>query len=157
VARRDYYNDPGAPKPNRIVPAVTAAVRDERGRILMIHRTDNDRWALPGGALELGETVISTAVREVKEETGIDIEVSGLVGIYSDPHHVIAYDDGEVRQQFAICVRGRPTGGTLRGSSESTEVRWVDVDELPHLDLHPTQRLRVSHALDRSSAIPYLE
>lgn len=157
MARRDYYDDPEAPEPNRIVPAVTAAVTDDRGRILLIHRTDNDRWALPGGALELGETVISTAVREVKEETGIDIEVSGLVGIYSDPRHVIAYDDGEVRQQFAICVRGRAVGGTLRGSSESSEVRWIDVEELPHLDLHPTQRLRVSHALGASSVIPYLE
>lgn len=157
MGRRDYYDDPGAPPPNSIVPAVTAAVIDDRGRLLMIHRTDNDRWAFPGGRLELGETVISTAVREVKEETGIDIEVTGLVGIYSDPRHVIAYDDGEVRQQFAICVRAAPAGGTLRGSSESSEVRWVEPDDLAGMNLHPTQRLRVAHALDRSSSLPYLD
>lgn len=157
MARRDYYDDPDAPDPNNLVPAVTAAVTDDRGRLLMVHRTDNNLWALPGGTLELGESVATTAIREVKEETGIDISVSGLVGIYSDPRHIIAYDDGEVRQQFAICVRGTPIGGTLRGSSESTEVRWVGPEELSGLDLHPTQRLRVTHALDTSRSTPYID
>jgi ADP-ribose pyrophosphatase YjhB (NUDIX family) len=60
----------------------------------MIRRSDNDRWAIPGGGQDIGETVVQAVVREVREETGIDIEVSSLVGIYSDPKRVIAYDDG---------------------------------------------------------------
>lgn len=65
----------------------------------MIHRTDNNLWALPGGGHDIGESVSDTVVRE-REETGIEVEVIGLVGIYSNPHHVMAYDDGEVRQLF---------------------------------------------------------
>jgi ADP-ribose pyrophosphatase YjhB (NUDIX family) len=155
MARKDYYDDPAAPAANAMVPAVTAVITDD-DRLLLIHRTDNDRWALPGGGVELGETVSDAVRREVKEETGIDVEVTGLVGIYSDPRHVIAYDDGEVRQQFSICFRARRTGGTLAGSSESSEVRWVPVGEVESLDMHPAQRLRVTHGLDGSRSVPYI-
>ncbi|SRR5712692_67296 len=93
-----------APRPIVVshVPSVTAVAVDG-DRLLLVHRTDNDLWALPGGGHDLGETIQDTVVREVKEETGIDVQVTGLVGIYTDPAHVIAYDDGEVRQQFSIC------------------------------------------------------
>ncbi|WP_268761704.1 NUDIX domain-containing protein, partial [Frankia sp. AvcI1] len=53
MARRDFYNDPAAPKPNSIVPAATVVVPDERGRVLLIRRSDNGRWALPGGQMEV--------------------------------------------------------------------------------------------------------
>jgi ADP-ribose pyrophosphatase YjhB (NUDIX family) len=96
VARVDYYNDPNAPKANSLVPSVTAAVRDEQGRLLLIHKIDNGYWALPGGGMDLGESIADAAVRETLEETGIEIEVTGLVGIYTDPGHVMAFDDGEV-------------------------------------------------------------
>src|ERR1700716_804945 len=124
MARTDYYHDPNAPTPNSIVVAVTAFVQDEQGRLLMIHRTDNDRWAIPGGAQDVGETIATTVVREVKEETGIDVKVTGLIGIYTDPGHVIAYDDGEVRQQFSICFACRLVGGEIRPSHEGTAGRF---------------------------------
>lgn len=155
MARRDYYDDPSAPKPNSIVPAVTVVVTDEGGRVLLIHRADNDRWALPGGGMEIGETVAGTAIREVQEETGVHIEVLDISGVYSDPRHVIAYDDGEVRQQFALCFRARPTGGTLRSSDESREVRWVDPDQLDVLNIHPSMRMRIDHGL-AASPTPYI-
>jgi len=148
MARRDYYDDPAAPPANSIVPAVTAVVTDPDGRLLLIHRVDNDRWALPGGGIELGESVSDAVLREVAEETGVVVEISGIVGIYSDPRHVMAYDDGEVRQQFSLCFRARPVGGELANSSESTEVRWVPPKELDDLDIHPAQRLRIDHGLD---------
>lgn len=148
MARRDYYDDPDAPPANSIVPAVTAVVTDPDGRLLLIHRVDNDRWALPGGGIELGESVSAAVIREVVEETGIEVEISGVVGVYSDPRHVIAYDDGEVRQQFSLCFRARPVGGALANSSESTEVRWVAPQDLAGLDIHPAQRLRIDHGLD---------
>ena len=156
MARRDYYDDPDAPPPNSIVPAVTAVVTDDQNRVLLIRRTDNSLWALPGGAIELGETVSAAVVREVREETGIDVEVAGLVGIYSDPKHIVAFDDGEVRQQFSLCFRARPIGGTLRVSSESSEVEWVDSAEIASLDMHPAQRLRLSHGVDPSRSTPYI-
>jgi 8-oxo-dGTP pyrophosphatase MutT (NUDIX family) len=155
MPKNDYYDDASAPKANSIVPAVTAFVENENGELLMIERADNGLWALPGGAQDFGESVIDAVCREVREETGIEIQVTGLSGIYSDPRHVIAYDDGEVRQEFSLCFRGRPVGGSLRSSSESRRVSWVPPDQLDHLEMHPTMRLRVVHGLEDRPA-PYL-
>ncbi|WP_329025326.1 NUDIX domain-containing protein [Streptomyces sp. NBC_01423] len=156
MSRIDYFRDPNAPAANSVVPSVTAAVLDDAGRILIIHKTDNNLWALPGGGHDIGERIADTAVREVDEETGIKVEVDGLVGLYTDPEHVLAYTDGEVRQQFSICFRAHPVGGTLRTSSESKEVRWVDPADLTELNIHPSMRLRIQHALDESRTEPYI-
>ncbi|MER5734343.1 NUDIX domain-containing protein [Streptomyces sp. NPDC002262] len=156
MSRIDYFRDPAAPKANSVVPSVTVVVRDGEGRLLLIHKTDNDLWALPGGGHDIGERIGDTAVREVREETGIEVEVDNIVGLYTDPDHVLAYDDGEVRQQFSICFRARPVGGSLRTSSESKEVRWVNPADLDDLDIHPSMKLRIRHGLDESRREPYL-
>ncbi len=155
MARIDYFNDPNAPKANSVVPSVTAVVVDESNRILMVHKTDNDLWALPGGGMDLGESITDAAVRETKEETGIDIEVTGLIGVYTNPRHVLAYDDGEVRQQFSLCFTTRLLGGELRTSSETKEVKWVAPADLDGLNIHPSMQLRIDHYLERR-ATPYL-
>lgn len=147
--RRDYLNDPNAPKANSIAVAVSAFVQDEQDRILMIRRTDNDLYSIPGGQLEPGETVTQAVVREVAEETGITVRVIGLIGIYSNPRHVIAYSDGEVRQEFSMCFRAIPEDGSPRPSPESNEVFWATVDELDSLNIHPSIRLRVVDALEK--------
>ncbi|KWW97445.1 NUDIX domain-containing protein [Carbonactinospora thermoautotrophica] len=147
MARIDYLNDPNAPKANSLVPSVTAIVPNDRGEILMVHKTDNDLWALPGGAMDIGEYIADAVVREVKEETGIDVEVTGIVGIYTNPNHVMAYDDGEVRQQFSVCFTTRMLGGELRTSSETSEVRFVNPADLAKLRIHPSMRLRIDHYL----------
>jgi ADP-ribose pyrophosphatase YjhB (NUDIX family) len=149
MARVDYYNDPNAPKANSIAVAVSAFIQDDEGRILMIRRTDNDLYAIPGGQLELGETLAQAAVREVREETGIECEITGVIGLYSNPNHVIAYGDGEIRQEFSICFRAIPTGGNLRISDESKEVVWTDTKRLEHLNVHPSIKLRIDHAFQR--------
>ncbi|XVV05289.1 NUDIX hydrolase [Actinosynnema sp. CA-248983] len=154
MSRTDYLNDPNAPKPNSIRVAVSAIVQDPTGHLLMIRRTDNDKYAIPGGGQDVGETLAQAVVREVDEETGIHVEVTGLVGLYSNPNHVIAYDDGEVRQEFSICFRAQPIGGELRTSNESKEVLWVEPNRLPDLDIHPSIRLRIDHGLS-NRAEPY--
>ncbi|WP_329498767.1 NUDIX domain-containing protein [Kitasatospora herbaricolor] len=155
MARIEYYDDPQAPVPNRLVVAASAVVTDDAGRILLQHRKDNGLYALPGGTMDLGESLPATAVREVREETGLDIEITGLVGTYTDPRHVIAYTDGEVRQQFNVCFTARVTGGVLTISDESTDLRFVAPEDLDALPVHHTQRLRLEHFLDRRST-PYL-
>ncbi|KGN40824.1 NUDIX hydrolase [Knoellia aerolata] len=150
MGRIDYIDDPAAPAINNVVPSVVAIVRDDEGRTLMIHKTDNDRWALPGGGHEPGETISDTVVREVKEETGYQVEVETITGTYTNPRHVMAYDDGEVRQQFSIAFRAKLIGGEKRTSDESSEVEWLTPDEISRLDLHPSMRLRLAHALEDS-------
>jgi 8-oxo-dGTP pyrophosphatase MutT (NUDIX family) len=148
MARIDYIDDPQAPAVNSVVPSVVAIVTDDDGRVLMIHKTDNNLWALPGGGHEPGESIADTVVREVKEETGYDVEVETITGTYTNPHHVISYDDGEVRQQFSIAFRARLIGGQKQTSDESSEVEWLTAAQIENLDLHPSMRLRLQHALN---------
>ncbi|MDX3365469.1 NUDIX domain-containing protein [Streptomyces sp. ME02-6987-2C] len=147
MSRKDYFNDPAAPIPTRIVPAVTAFVQDERGFLLLERRSDNGRWGMPGGVQEIGEDISHTVVREVAEETGITVEVTGLVGIFTDPGHVIEFSNGEVRQEFSLCFRARPVAGEVAVSAESFEVRWVDPAELASLDISPTTQRRITAGL----------
>ncbi|MGW7138800.1 NUDIX domain-containing protein [Streptomyces xanthophaeus] len=153
MSRTDYFNDPSAPKANSIVPAVTAFVVNDADEILLERRSDNGRWGMPGGVQEIGENIAGTVAREVLEETGISVEVVGLVGIFTDPGHVIAFSDGEVRQEFSLCFRARPISGEITVSSESFEVRWVPRAEVDSLNMSPTTRLRLEEGY-RGSPIP---
>jgi ADP-ribose pyrophosphatase YjhB (NUDIX family) len=112
-------------------------------------RTDNGLWALPGGAQDFGEYIAETAARETREEAGVEVEVTGVVGIYTNPNHVVEYSDGEVRQQFSICFRGHYVSGQPTTSDESSAVRWVAQDELDTLPIHPSMRLRIDHGFER--------
>lgn len=155
MARIEHYHDPNAPKANSIVVAVSVFVRDANGRVLLIRRSDNGLWSLPGGGQEIGERVAETAVRETREETGITVDVTGIVGVYSDPGHVIEYSNGEIRQQFSLCFRATPVGGELTPSDEATDVRWVRRDELESYDIHPSTMLRITHGYQERSE-PYI-
>jgi ADP-ribose pyrophosphatase YjhB (NUDIX family) len=149
MARRiDFYDDPDAPRATSLVPSANVVVTNEDGEILLIRRSDNGNWALPGGAMDIGESLPDTAVRETAEETGIDVEISGLVGIFTDPRHVILYtSNGEVRQEFSVVFAARPLGGTPMTSAETTEVRWVPVPEIASLPMDRSMRMRLDHFL----------
>lgn len=155
MARVDHYDDPNAPAPNSVVPAAVGFVTDDDGRLLLEHRVDNDLWALPGGTHDFGESITQTVVREIREETGLEVEVTGLVGIYTDPRHLIAYTDGEVRQQFTLSFRTRLLSGSLQPDSESHELRWVRRDDLDDINIHPSMRLRIDHFVEQRGE-PYL-
>lgn len=157
AARRiDYLDDPNAPPANSVVPSANVIVVNDEGAILLIRRTDNGNLALPGGGMDLGESITQAAVREVKEETGLDVEITGLVGIYTNPGHLIEYtSDGEVRQEFSIVFTAKPTGGTLTISDEASEVVWSDPAEVVRMRMHPTMRQRIEHYLEGRPK-PYL-
>jgi len=148
MTRIDHLDDPNAPKATRIVPAASAVVVEE-GRILLAKRTDSGQWTIPGGGMKPGETIAEAAIREVEEETGVEVEVLSLVGIYSNPNHVVEYGDGEVRQQFSVCFACQPIGGELTTSDETTDIGYFSPDEIERMDIHPSIRLRVGHYLKR--------
>jgi 8-oxo-dGTP pyrophosphatase MutT (NUDIX family) len=122
---------------------------DGQGRLLLQRRRDTGQWAIPMGKQEFGETVTQCAIRETAEETGVTTEITGLLGIYSDPGHVVYYDsDGETRQEFEIIFTGRPASGAPAVNDEATDVRWFAPGELDRLDIHPTQRRQLRDWLD---------
>jgi len=112
------------------------AVIFDGGRVLLAHRRDIDWWNLPGGGMEAGETVEEATRREVREETGLEVEVESLVGVYSKPQ----------KQEVVLTFRCRVTGGMLSATEESRECRFFVPKTLPENTL-PKHRQRVEDAL----------
>jgi ADP-ribose pyrophosphatase len=148
MTRTDYYNDDNAPRATSLKPATSAIVTNDKGEILLHHRTDNDSWGLPGGTMDAGESIAQCVIREVKEETGLDVQPEYLIGLYSNPKHVVAYSDGEVRQQFSICFYCTLLGGDIKISDESYEVGFFPLKAIDNLNMHPSIRLRIQHYLE---------
>jgi ADP-ribose pyrophosphatase YjhB (NUDIX family) len=98
--------------------------------------------------MDIGENFAQSAIREVREETGYNVRIDRIIGIYSDPGHVFAYDNGEVRQEFSICLACTITGGTLRVGSESLAVRFFSVSDFHDLRMHESIRIRLRDYLN---------
>src|SRR6266567_629367 len=153
MGRVDYYHDPGAPDANPLVVGSSAIVVDDENRIILQRRSDSGNWALPGGAMDIGESLADSAIREVKEETGFDVQIERIVGVYSDPGHVFAYDDGEVRQEFSICLACTIKGGSLQVSSESTAVDLFAFEDVADMQMHESIRIRIRDYLDGKTPV----
>ena len=149
-SRVEYWNDARAPAPNSLVPACGVLAVDERGRVLLQRRRDTGQWALPMGKMELGETPSECAIRETREETGILVEVTGILGVFSDPGHVVQYGDGEIRQEYEVILLARPVSGKPSVNDEASGVGWVEPGDLGTLDIHPTQWRQLNHYLDHT-------
>src|SRR6476620_5953456 len=147
--RIDYFDDPAAPPANSVKPSATAFVLRD-GAVLLTCRSDNGNWSMPGGAHDPGESLSMTAVRETKEETGIDVTLTGVAGIYTDPRHVIHYtSNDEVRQEFTVVYRAEYVSGEPTTSSETSIVQWVFIDEIDRLPMDRSQRMRIRWAVDQ--------
>jgi ADP-ribose pyrophosphatase YjhB (NUDIX family) len=145
--RTDYWDDPRAPAPTSRKPSASVVLRNHSGELLLLRRADSGRWTIPTGALKKKETLTACAIRECREETGLAVELTGLVGVFSDPRHRIAYPDGEVRVPVNVCFHGQPLSGELRTDEESTQAAWVPPEDLDGYDIHPAILRRISHAL----------
>jgi len=123
-------------KDARLGPGATAIIFDtERNNVLLTQRTDNGRWCVPGGAMDPGESAEETCVREVMEETGLEVLVTRLVGIYTSPDLIIEYADGDRCQMVALTFEAKVIGGELRLSDETTDYGYFPVDSLNDVDL----------------------
>jgi 8-oxo-dGTP diphosphatase len=118
--------------------SVAAVITDDHGRALLIQRADNGHWEPPGGVLELAETIEDGLRREVREETGLDIDLLQLTGVYKNmPRGIIA-----------LVFRAKVTGGQLATTDESAAFRWVTPAELQDLatDAYAVRVLDALHA-----------
>ncbi|MDP3991651.1 MAG: NUDIX domain-containing protein [Candidatus Colwellbacteria bacterium] len=126
---------------------------DARQKILLTRRADNNQWCLPSGRVEAGESITEACVREVLEETGLQIEVVKLIGVYSNPHQLIEYPDGNHVHLISLCFEVQITGGRLATSDETTEFNYFGLDEIDSIDLLPNHRERIVDAFAQSTAV----
>lgn len=107
-------------------------VFNEKGEVLLQRRGDTNKWGFPGGAIELGETPEMAAIREAKEETGLDVEVGKLIGIYTDCN--MEYASGDKAQSILIAYELKGVGGELFCDKEETlELKYFSLDDKPQL------------------------
>jgi 8-oxo-dGTP pyrophosphatase MutT (NUDIX family) len=125
----------------------SAVIFNDNKQVLLTRRSDNGQWCLPGGAMEPGENVAEACAREVWEETGLQIDVLRLIGIYSDPHRVIVYPDGNKIHIVALSFEAKATGGELGLSNETTEFGYFSLEEAMQMDIIGNHLERVHDAL----------
>jgi ADP-ribose pyrophosphatase YjhB (NUDIX family) len=144
------YPRPGEVRIDGLRVAAAAVVLDAEGRVLLQRRSDNGHWGLPGGGVEIGEPVSATVAREVREETGYEVEPLRLVGVYSDPAilQVVRYPDGRAIQYVTVLFECRLAGGAAALSDETTAIDWRRPDDLPE-PFVPSHRIRLRDALER--------
>lgn len=122
-----------------MMPAVGAIILNEDGHVLLQRRTDNNQWGLPGGAIDPGEEISEALIREVKEETGLDVVLDRLTGVYAGKEYITTYPNGDTVQIIAIIFICRITGGELLADGdgdETAELRYFPVNALPENTSH---------------------
>lgn len=144
-----FYDDPHAPRPNRPIGVGVLALIERDGTLLMERRSDCGRWGLPGGGIEVEESLEEGLRREVLEETGLVLTDEELFAVFPGPSRIVRYPDGNVVRLLTFVFRANVEDfGTLRRSEESEELRFFGRDELPTLDTIETSRPILQAYLD---------
>ncbi|MDG5788557.1 NUDIX domain-containing protein [Evansella sp. AB-P1] len=120
---------------------VAVIILNKENQVLLQKRSDVGLWGIPSGHIEIGETVSEAAIREIKEETNLDIRLKKIIGVYSDPHsQVFEYPNGETVHFITTCFLAEVIGGELHcNSDESLEIKYFNACKLPNdlLKMHP--------------------
>lgn len=141
-----YYQNPDAPEPNKPRSMGVSVFIEQDDKLLLECRSDSGRWSMIGGALEMKESVQDAVLREVKEETGLDVMGYRLFGIFSDPSRIIEYPDGNIILSITVAFRAEvDPEQEMQISDESLELRYFSREELKTLDIVETHR----HIVDR--------
>ncbi|MFI5342550.1 MAG: NUDIX domain-containing protein [Candidatus Methylomirabilales bacterium] len=139
-------------KATQLRPSVAAVITDAEGKILLQRRSDNGLWGLPGGSVEIGESVCQAVLREVREETGLTVEVLRLIGVYSDPRcQIVRYPDNTVVHYISTLFGCRILSGTLTPCDETLDLRFFAPTALPQ-DLVAAHRIRIEDAVAQRPA-----
>ncbi len=140
-----------AGKQGRLTVGCSAAIFDSsRQKVLLTQRADNERWCVPGGYMEAGESMSEACAREVLEETGLHIRTVRLISVYTNPHLLLTYADGNAWQLVVLHFESELIGGTLGASTETTASAYFSRTDIEHLDMSTLDRLRVLDAFDVS-------
>jgi 8-oxo-dGTP pyrophosphatase MutT (NUDIX family) len=132
--------------------SASAVIFDRRGRLLLQQRSDGGQWGLPGGSIEIGESVTEAVKREVREETGLVVAVRRLVGVYSTPAlQVVRYPDGNVWHYVSLCFECTVRGGELQTCDETLALEYFSPRRLPPT-LLANHRIRIRDASARRTA-----
>jgi ADP-ribose pyrophosphatase YjhB (NUDIX family) len=132
--------------------SVSAVILDRQGRLLLQQRSDGGQWGLPGGSVEIGESLRDAVIREVREETGLAVVPRRVVGLYSSPAlQVVRYPDGNAWHHVNVCFECRVLRGTLTTCDETLALAWVTPRRLPRT-LLPNHRVRIRDARARRVA-----
>lgn len=125
----------------------SAILFDEtREKVLLTQRTDNGRWCLPGGAMEPGESAAEACEREVWEETGLQVRVKRLIGVYSNPDQLVIYPDGNKAFFVVLNFEVELISGELGLSNETTAFGYYSVQEMESMPMHGEHKARVEDA-----------
>lgn len=142
--------------PTHIV-AVGGIVEDSKGNILLV-KTKNGGWVFPGGQVEVGENLTNALIREIKEESGIEVKVSHLIGIYSNTGIHKWYDGiTDVPTKVMLDFVCQPIGGELAISDETTDSRWIAKDEVLNLIKASAYQTRYKAYLEHTGDIRYMD
>jgi 8-oxo-dGTP pyrophosphatase MutT (NUDIX family) len=119
-----------------LLPSAAAVIRDDQDRVLLVRQTDSGIWSTPGGAVDPDESPSDAAVREAFEETGYEVDLIRVLGVYGGPDYRVTYPNGDVTSYVSVGFEARVIGGTARPDGEETsELRWFAQPELAGLDL----------------------
>ena len=131
-------------KDGRLGVGCSASVFDsEKEKVLLIRRVDNDKWAVPGGYMEAGESFSEACKREVQEETGLEVNVKRLIGIYTSPNLLLEYPDGNKWQLVVLHFEAELLSGKLKASDETADFGFYTLSEISNSDMNGLDRKRV--------------
>ncbi len=137
-------------KAGKIRLGCSAVIFDESGeKVLLTQRADNSQWCLPSGGVDSGETVEETCIREVYEETGLNVRVTRLVGVYSDPHRMVEYPDGNKAHVVALSFEAEIIGGELGLSHETTDFGYFTLAEMDEREMLLNHKERIVDAIKK--------
>jgi 8-oxo-dGTP pyrophosphatase MutT (NUDIX family) len=140
-------------KQGRLVPACDAVIFDAtREKVLLTRRSDNGQWCLPGGAMDPGESAPECCAREVLEETGLVVSVGRLIGVYSTPHRITEYPDGNRKQALDLVFEAVRVSGQLAVSDETTEVGYFSPEQMISMEIMELFHERVNDAFASQEA-----
>jgi ADP-ribose pyrophosphatase YjhB (NUDIX family) len=122
---------------------------NSRQKLLLTKRVDNGLWCLPGGGVDAGESVAEACEREVLEETGLIVKAKKLLGVYSDPHRIAEYANGNRFHIVRLNFEAEVLGGQLAVTDETTDVDFFDLSDIDNLDLMQPHKERIADALTR--------